>query len=396
MTDTAILGQLSALHEMMGQLVTTVPAPDATRQFHPDLGSLAWYLGRSVYLETYWLRQMLNNDDDLTRRVEHLFNPGTLSLAEQCAALPPVDHLLNWAAEIQDEHLLRLANPGMLSDQPMLERDRLAWFLLQEQARNYERMLMVLNQRQLHAASADYRVERPLQPTLPRADMVEVIQGHYRVGARDDPAAYDNELPPQAVELSSFRIARRPVSSAEYLSFMLQDGYHTRDWWSTEGWDWLQQSGLEHPEYWRRDPDGHWYGIGINGPSDLPPGEPVNGISQHESIAFVAWASRQGGELAGAVLQHEYQWEVAARTGVLIERGRVREWCANPFHPYPEFRPFPSLEVSERFFRGGRFSLRGANLHTQRPLRRTSFRDHLLPEQRFAFTGARLVFPPSG
>ncbi len=189
MTNAAILGPLSSLHEMLAQLPLSIPRDQAARQFHPQLGSLAWCLGRSVYLETYWLRQILFEDDDLTRRVEQLFTPGAMPLAQQCAALPPVEHLLNWAAEIQGEHLRRLANPGELPDHPLLERDRLAWFLLQEQARNYECMLMVLHQRQLQLAGADYRVERPLQAHLPQLDVQKVVQGHFRLGALDDPAA---------------------------------------------------------------------------------------------------------------------------------------------------------------------------------------------------------------
>lgn len=394
MTNAAILGPLSSLHEMLTQLPLSIPPDQAARQFHPQLGSLAWYLGRSVYLETYWLRQVLHGDDDLTSRVERLFTPGAMPLAQQCEGLPPIDHLLNWAAEIQGEHLRRLANPGELPQHPLLEHDRLGWFLLQEQARNYECMLMVLAQRQLQLNTAEYRVKRPLQALLPQLHAQKVVQGHFRIGAIDDPAAYDNELPPQAVELSGFRIARRPVSNAEYLAFMERGGYGNREWWSDAGWEWLQSAGLQHPEQWLRDADGSWYAIALNGPADLNPEDPVSGISLHEANAFAAWVASQGGELAGAVLQHEYQWEVAARIGALQERGRVREWCANLFHPYPEYQPFPDPEVSQRFFDAGRVSLRGGSLHTQRPLRRLSCREHLEPGQRFAFSGARLVFPP--
>jgi iron(II)-dependent oxidoreductase len=120
MPNPGILGQLSSLHEMMDQLAASMPPGDAARQFHPELGSLCWHLGRSVFLETYWLRQVLAGDDDLTRRVERLFTTGAMALGDQCAALPPIDHLRNWAAEIWDEHLLRLANPGLLPHHPLL------------------------------------------------------------------------------------------------------------------------------------------------------------------------------------------------------------------------------------------------------------------------------------
>jgi iron(II)-dependent oxidoreductase len=378
---------------MTAQLAGSVPPADAARQYHPQLGSLAWYLGHSVFLETYWLREVVAGDPDLTRRVAHLFTPGALDLARQCAALPPLDHLLNWAAEIRDEHLTRLANPSMLPDHPLLAHDRLAWYLLQEQARAYDAMLMVLNQRQLRLDAGGHHVTRALAPRLPQADCGEVEQGHYRIGARNDPAALDHELPPQAVALSGFRIARRPVANAEYLAFMEQGGYAERRWWTPEGWDWLQSAGVAQPEYWRRDTAGAWYGIGVNGAADLPAEEPVSGVSLHEAKAYAAWASALGEGMQGAVLQHEYQWEVAARTGVLESHGRVLEWCANSFHPYPEFTPFPDATASARWFDTGEAALRGASLHAQRPRRRLTCREHAPPGRRVAPSGLRLVFP---
>ncbi len=394
MTHPTLLGQLHSLHELTSQLLTSIPALEAQRQYHPDLGSLNWHFARGVYLETYWLRQFLCADNGLTQRVERLLSPGSLPLAEQCAALPPVDHLLNWATDIHDEHLLRLANPRQLPEHPLLKNDCLVLFLLQELAREYEHMLMVLNQRMLQRNDNTHQARVILQACVPQADTSEVSQGHYRIGARNDHAAYDNELPPQAVELSGFRIAQHPVSNAQYLAFMQADGYSKADFWTEAGWSQVQEQGLQHPEYWCRDSHGNWLGMGLNGAFDLPAQEPVLGISRHEAQACANWAASLGGDLSGAVLQHEYQWEVAARTKALASMGRVQEWCSSDFHPYPEYLPFPNTQVSEVFFNLGHASLRGANLHSQRILRRHSRRDHRPPEQRFAFTGLRLVFPP--
>lgn len=394
MTHPSVVGQLHGLHELASQLLSSIPPEEAHRQYHAELGSPAWHFAHGVYVETYWLRQFLCGDDDLTRRVEHLFTPGALSLSEQCAALPPVDHLLNWAAEIRDEHLMRLANPGQLPAHPLLENGRLALFLAQEQAMDYEHMLMALSQRMLRR-DHDHLVSRPLLPAMPTADLSELNQGHYRIGARDDPAAYDNELPPQAVELSSCRIARHPLNNAQYLAFMQAGGYQNPDYWTADGWRYVQSRNLRHPEYWCEDDRGEWFGVGVNGASDLPAEEPVLGISRHEALACANWIASLGGALSGAVLQHEYQWEVAARTRLLASQGRVQEWCANDFHPYPEYQPFPDGRVSQGHFERGRASLRGASLHSQPVLRRASRRDHRDPGQRFAFTGMRLVFPPA-
>jgi iron(II)-dependent oxidoreductase len=266
---------------------------------------------------------------------------------------------------------------------------------LQESARDYENMLSVLLARRLIDNPLDHRVRGPLMSRDPAFEVAEVSQGHYRIGSRNAPFAYDNELPPQAVELSSYRIAKRPVANAEYLAFIESGGYAQGDYWTDEGRQWLAQHQAAAPWQWHRDVDGHWHEMGINGPADLPPEEPVSGINRHEAAAYAAWASTLGGELAGAALQHEYQWEVAARMGLIKATGRVWEWCSNAFHPYPEFSPFPDETVSQDFFGGGYITLRGAALHTQKYLRRASFRKWASPHTRHGFAGIRLVFPPA-
>ena len=58
-----------------------------------------------------------------------------------------------------------------------------------------------------------------------------------------------------------------------------------------------------------------------------PPEEPISGICHHEALAFAAWTASLRAGLKGAVLQHEYQWEVAARSGRIGGTGRVWERC---------------------------------------------------------------------
>ena len=132
------------------------------------------------------------------------------------------------------------------------------------------------------------------------------------------------------MELSSFRINTRPIGNAEFLAFIEEGGYTESRYWTQTGWDWQTRQGSgHHPEHWRRDNAGRWYGVGVNGPSDLDPHQPVMGINQHEAKAYANWAAELGDSTAGAVLMHEYQWELAARSGAISELGRVWEWCSN-------------------------------------------------------------------
>ncbi|MBF0255187.1 MAG: SUMF1/EgtB/PvdO family nonheme iron enzyme [Gammaproteobacteria bacterium] len=394
MINHQLLGQLAALQGLMMQLAENSPEAQFQRQIHPELGSLAHILGSAVYRELYWLRELVQQDGALSQRVEKLFRPGALPLAEQCRQLPPQDHLLNWAAEIQDQHLQQLANPGLLPDHPLLQGDAILYFILQEHALSYERMLSLQLLLQLQQQDLSYRAGSILESRLPQMAFTEVNQGAYRIGSSaDDPWAYDNELPQQIIQLSAFAIAQRPVNNAEYLGFIEDAGYQREDLWGS-GKAWLRAESRGAPLHWRKDGHGHWYGLGLNGPADLIADEPVQGISQYEAKAFAAWADLQGGTTAGAVLPHEFQWEAAVRTQAIQADGRVWEWCNNLFKPYEGYQRPASSQYATADFDDQHLCLRGGCLHTQPLLRRTALRQRALPHWNFAFSGLRLVIPP--
>ncbi len=388
-----ILGQLSQMHQMMAHLFESVPEADAYRRFSPEVPPLAWLFGRGVYVETYWLREVIEADEDMTARVRPLFGAGAQPDQDLTEQLPPREHLLNWALQLQDENLMRLANPQrLLPADPALENNRVPLLVLQEYGRLYERMLAQLTARRLQEPS-DYRVSTPMEPCPPSEAHVDVHKGMFRVGAKEDPAARDNELPTQVVELDAFRIDTSPVCNGALLSFMESGGYDKPEYWSEAGNRW-RSAHSHHPVHWRPDEAGHWYGIGLNGPFDLIADEPLMGISRYEAEAYANWVATQGGKLAGAVLQHEYQWEVAVRSRAVTDRGRVWEWCANPFEPYSGYGA-PQYPEAATDFGPGHYPLRGGCLHTQLALRRTSYRHHAAPDERLQFCGIRLVFPGS-
>ena len=114
MMEPQALGALAGGHEMLLQLLETLPARDCCRRFDDELPSAGWLLGRAVYLELHLLRGLVMGDDDLASRVRQLFADGDNPPAEVDAQLPPQAHLLNWAGEVFDQHLTWLANPDYL------------------------------------------------------------------------------------------------------------------------------------------------------------------------------------------------------------------------------------------------------------------------------------------
>ncbi len=387
------LGALSTIHELLTQLITDLPARDVNRRWRADLPSMGWLLGRSVYLELYWLRERLQGDDDLSKRVRAIFASPLPPTAEQDAALPPKDHLLNWALEVQDQHLTLLANPGSLPDHPWLKDGWLVDYMLQVHGRIYEQMLSVRHARAV-SQNGSYRVQTPLQPRPPSPDSTEISQGHYRIGAREG-VVFDNEQPMQMVEMRNFRINNHPVDNAAWLAFLEDGGYQDDAFWDEKGRTWKDNRQIPHPWHWRQDADGHWYALGLNGPMELIPDMPVSGICWYEARAFASWASARVEGFKGALLPHEYHWEAAARIGGLHNAGRVWEWCANPLQPYKNYEAPVDPEMRTQEFDNRHMALRGGCIHTQPSLRRISIRNAGLPDAGYLFSGLRLILPPA-
>ncbi len=392
-----LLGQLANLHQLLLHLAEQTEDDQLPQRPHPELSSLAHLLGQCVYRELYWLREIIQGDDDLSQRIAHLFRHGEAPLAQQCAQMPPKDHLLNWATEILDHHLVLLANPGQLPEHPLMEQAGILHFIVQEHARTYEQMLSIkLLLRLAQTEVSPHHVWQILEGRQPAPATADVDQGAYRIGNRtDEPAAFDNELPPQVIELGGYRIATQPVSNAEYLAFMEAGGYGRDDLWDEAGLAWRRAEAKGFPLHWRRDEQGHWYGLSINGAADLVPTDPVQGLCQHEARAFAAWASGLDGPSQGAVLPHEFQWEAAIRTRAIPTDARVWEWCANLFSPYQNYQAPAHSLYATMDFDGNHIALRGGSLHTQPALRRPAYRHRGRPHWNHLFAGCRLVLPPS-
>ncbi len=40
------------------------------------------------------------------------------------------------------------------------------------------------------------------------------------------------------------------MTNEEFLEFVLNDGYNTREFWSDEGWEWVKFKQARHPLFW--------------------------------------------------------------------------------------------------------------------------------------------------
>jgi formylglycine-generating enzyme required for sulfatase activity len=116
---------------------------------------------------------------------------------------------------------------------------------------------------------------------------------------KQDKLAYDNETPQHTLYLPEYRIARAPVTVAQFAAFMAANpGYRTTaevqgSTWSYTGSEWKDVKGADwaHP----RGPES-----GVKAKQD----HPVTCVSWHDAVAFCRWA--------GVRLPSEAEWEKAA------------------------------------------------------------------------------------
>jgi formylglycine-generating enzyme required for sulfatase activity len=103
-----------------------------------------------------------------------------------------------------------------------------------------------------------------------------------------------------------FDIARYPLTNAEYACFVETGGYEQQEWWTEQGWQWIQQRQHTQPERFASE--------GYNNPS-----QPVVGVSWYEAAAFCHWLTAQGHNQGWLSNEEEIrlptwlEWERAAR-----------------------------------------------------------------------------------
>jgi iron(II)-dependent oxidoreductase len=254
--------------------------------------------------------------------------------------------------------------------------------------------------------------------------------GRWRLGAAaEDGFIFDNEKWAHEVALAPFRIAKAPVTNAEYAAFVEADGYRSREFWSEAGWAWRAASGAERPAYWQAKRDGVWSWRRYDRVEALAPDAPVVFVSFHEADAWCRWAKRRlpseaeweaaaiGEAGAGSALsarRRAWPWGAAPPTsdranldfhadgpldvaacpagdsafGCRQMVGNVWEWTASDFLPFGGFSADPYRDYSQPWF-GTRKVLRGGCWATSARIARPAYRNFFTPDRTDVFAGFR-------
>jgi ergothioneine biosynthesis protein EgtB len=216
-------------------------------------------------------------------------------------------------------------------------------------------------------------------PTVPEHPEVAVPGGEYDIGCRTDGGgfAFDNELPGRTASVRPFAIDVVPITNAQFRAFVEVDGYRRPEFWPGAAGSWLAAQQRDTPERWRRSADGfeqRWFDTW----RPLPPHEPVIHVNAYEAEAYCRFVNRR--------LPTAAEWEIAAPH--MLWGKMVWEWTADPFTPYPGFRPGPYHTYSAPWFHHQR-ELRGGAFATHRLMHDARYRNFFLPERTDVFAGFR-------
>jgi len=381
-------------------------AEDQMVQSMPDASPVKWHLAHTTwFFETFILQPNSPGYKPFDPRFRQLFNSYYKQLGAHpfrgsrgLMSRPTLDEVRAFRTHVDQALLHFLEN----ADGDILDLVELG--LNHEQ--QHQELIVTDSKHALwsNALRPELSSSTPTSASVPPQTWVDIEGGIHLIGHAGDDFAFDNESPQHEVLLKNFRIASRPVTNAEYLEFMKDNGYRRPELWLSDGWDTVCSQNWNAPFYWEHRDDG-WWQFTRNGSKPLDLAEPVCHVSFFEADAYARWSGNR--------LPTEEEWEVAANrfpskgtflddntfhprpaqgSGIQQMFGDVWEWTSSAYLGYPGFQPAPGLvgEYNGKFM-CNQFVLRGGSCATPQSHIRPTYRNFFPPQTRWQFSGIRLA-----
>jgi iron(II)-dependent oxidoreductase len=374
-----------------------------------ETGHLAWFLERWV-LRRGGAAPLLADADALydSSRIAHV--------ARWFLPLPPPGETLAYLARTTNAALQRLDSGGIAEPAGLYYVELSLYHQdMHNEAFRYMRQTWGLRDPLAQGSPA------PQASDGARGD-AQIPAGRATLGAgRDEGFVFDNEKWAHEVEVPAFRIARRAVSSGEFLAFVEDGGYLRREFWDDAAWCWRVEGGRRAPRYWRRTAQG-WQQQVFGRWQALTTGLPVMHVSAWEAEAYCRWAGRRlpseaewvraAATAPGETRMRPHPWGEAAPDAVRANLdgaapldvsacpagdsgwgcrqmlGNVWEWTGTVFQPFPGFAPDPYEDYSRPWF-GSHRVLRGGSFATHPRIARLGYRNYFTPDRNDLFSGFR-------
>jgi iron(II)-dependent oxidoreductase len=290
---------------------------------------------------------------------------------------------------------------------PLLERQQVAYTILEHEELHHETLLYMLHRLPLDAKRTAGRTGAYCEAAPQSTGRVTVGAGVATLGAGREalPFGWDNEFDKHRVEVDAFEIDVNDVTNGDWLAFV--------------------RAGGPAPPFWIAR-DGGFGLLGAFEEMPLPLSWPVY-VTQTQARAYAAW---RGSKLPTEAQYHRaafgtpgggerpFPWGNAAPShalgnfdfkrfdpepvgtnpagtsawGVHDLVGNGWEWTSTPFEPFAGFAPLASYpQYSADFFDGDHYVMKGASPVTSRNLVRRSFRNWYRPDYPYVYATFRTV-----
>ena len=209
---------------------------------------------------------------------------------------------------------------------------------------------------------------------------LEMSSGIYEIGAEKSGFAYDNEQGKHKVFLENYQISKSLVTNHDFLDFINDGCYKRHELWLSEGWSWINETGINSPIYWHQR-DAQWFNYIWEGLMKIDPNSILCHVSHYQAAAYAEWS--------GMILPTEFEWEVASDK---LYWGARWEHTNSAYLAYPGFKkPAGAIgEYNERFMMN-KMVLRGASVATSPNHSRKTYRNFFHPNVQWHFSGIRLA-----
>ncbi|MBD1828905.1 ergothioneine biosynthesis protein EgtB [Microcoleus vaginatus GB1-A2] len=390
------------------KLFTDIDYDTFCRQAHPDFSPVGWHLGHIAYTEDLWLLQRCAGLEPVFPEYHRLFAADILP-KKQRVFLPTLPEVGLYLDAVRKKVL------DYLEVAPIDEQERLWRFIIQHESQHCETVAFVLQMQKKNEEEGRGKKEEGrliTESRLPITDSpaIEIPGGEFYMGS-DAAEALDNERSRHLFYLEAYSIDRYPVTCRQYRDFMESGGYQNPDWWSGDGWKWLQSTKVDRPLYWSDNPafNNHpvcgvsWYEAeaycnftGKRLPSEAEWEKAATWDATNQTYRIYPWGEEppngslcnHGNNIANTSPVDAFP-KGASAIGCCDMLGNVWEWTASTFDAYPGFESYPYRGYSQVYFDGEHRVLKGGSWATFPQALRSSFRNWYYPGVRQIISGFR-------
>jgi gamma-glutamyl hercynylcysteine S-oxide synthase len=416
-SEPELAAQLRATRTRTTRLTEDLSAAQLMGPMLPIVNPILWEMGHVGWFHEYWTLRQAHGQEPLLPRADRLWNSSTVAhdTRWELDDLPDREGVLRYLHEVLERELDRLGGKVDLPARYFYE--------------------LAIRHEDMHVEALAYTRQTlgygrpqglglpPLHNTGAWPGDADIPGGMWRLGSTShDGFIFDNEKWAHEVTLAPFRIAKAPVTNAEFAAFVEDDGYQRQECWTLEGWDWRERADAQRPVYWLPKEGERRFWRNHDKIEPLAPYAPVTFVNWHEAQAWCRWAKRR--------LPTEAEWETAALgrptpSGSVLADGKrswpwgeeppggdhanldfafagpidvsacaagdsgfgcrqmignAWEWTASDFAPFPGFAADPYEDYSQPWF-NSRKVLRGGSFATSARIARASYRNFFTPER---------------